>query len=395
MGAMSAVTAPIYVATKWNIGSFEPGAGLPVIDPGGVLISDQGILDSVVAAAVSVPIELFFSATGADDSPALTPTFLVAEPQSLSTTQQLQAQSNLGISGGGGGGGGGPITSSEITDATTLGLELLTASTATLALGALGAANDVTVPHLTGNESIAGIKTFTGEVIVPTPTAGNDAVTKAYVDGLVQGLSPKVSVHLATAVALPANTYNNGTSGVGATLTATGNGALTVDGVVVSAADRILVKNEATGANNGIYVVTTVGDGSHAYVLTRAVDADAGSELTGAYTFVEDGTANDGFGFVVAISGTITIGTTAITWTKFSGSGSISAGIGLTMVGSVIQLDSNGEVWVIEASGAYPNRPAYLGKVKWYGADQPAGGGTTAGGTAQAVDGLDVWARLS
>jgi hypothetical protein len=86
-----------------------------------------------------------------------------------------------------------------------------------------------------------------------TPTTGTDAANKTYVDTVAQGLSQKPTAQVATTGALPANTYANGTSGVGATLTANANGALTVDGYAVAAGDRVLVKDEAVGANNGLY----------------------------------------------------------------------------------------------------------------------------------------------
>src|SRR5262249_18352603 len=88
-------------------------------------------------------------------------------------------------------------------------------------------------------------------------------------------LSRHADVRLATATVLPTNTYNNGSGGVGATLTGTANGALTVDGVAVAASDRILVKNEATQSKNGIYTVSNIGSAGAPYVLTRATDANS------------------------------------------------------------------------------------------------------------------------
>ena len=179
---------------------------------------------------------------------------------------------------------------------------------------------------------------FTGEVTVQTPVNASDAVTKAYADAIAQGLSVKPSVQEATAAALPANTYNNGSSGVGATLTAALPGVLTVDGITVALGDRILVQDEAAAANNGIYVVTTLGTVGVAYVLTRATDMDTAAQIPGAFAFTEQGTANAGAGFVVASEGPFTIGTTAITWTQFSGAGEITAGTGLTKTGNTIAL---------------------------------------------------------
>ena len=120
-------------------------------------------------------------------------------------------------------------------------------------------------------------------------------------------------------------------------MTASSNGAISIDGVSLSADDRVLVKDQSTGAQNGFYKVTTVGSGSAAFVLTRTPDADAASELTaGAFTFVEEGTANADNGYVLSTDGAITLGTTAITFEQFSGAGQISAGNGLTKTGNTI-----------------------------------------------------------
>lgn len=170
-------------------------------------------------------------------------------------------------------------------------------------------------------------------VNVATPTADNDAANKAYVDGVVNGLDVKESCQLATTGNLTA-TYDNGAG----TLTAGSNGALSVDGVTPSVDDRILVKDQTTQTQNGIYKVTTVGDGSTAFVLTRAPDADTAAELTGGtFFFVEAGSANADNGYVATHNGTPTFGTTSITFSQFSGAGQISAGDALTKTGN--QLD--------------------------------------------------------
>jgi len=222
------------------------------------------------------------------------------------------------------------------TDSAQYGQTPAGGNTATIAQGgtgattAAGAITNLGAVDTSSAQSIGGTKTFTGEVIVPAPVGSGDAVTKAYADAIASGLSVKPSVNEATAAALPANTYSAGV------LTATGNGALTVDGVAVETADRVLVQNEATAANNGIYTVTNPGSGSAAYVLTRAADMNAGGQVPGAFCFVEQGTANAGAGFVVANEGPFTIGTTAIAWTQFSGAGEITAGTGLSKSGNTL-----------------------------------------------------------
>lgn len=117
----------------------------------------------------------------------------------------------------------------------------------------------------------------------------------------------------ATTAALPAATYANGSAGVGATLTATGNGALSVDGSTVAAGNRILVKDQAALLQNGCYVVTATGSGAAAFVLTRAADYDQPAEVAQGSAFpITSGTANDGTAWVLITGGTITIGTTPL-----------------------------------------------------------------------------------
>lgn len=117
----------------------------------------------------------------------------------------------------------------------------------------------------------------------------------------------------ATAAALAANTYSNGTSGVGATLTGNSNGAISIDGNTPSVADRILVKDEAAPAHNGVYVVTTVGSGGAPYVLTRASDYDQTSEIVQGSAFaISGGDTNINTAWVLITGGAITIGTTSL-----------------------------------------------------------------------------------
>ena len=167
------------------------------------------------------------------------------------------------------------------------------------------------------------------------PSGDQDAATKAYVDSVANGLDVKKSVRVATTAALAAVTYNNGAG----TLTANANAALVIDGVTVSVADRVLIKNQASAVQNGIYVVTTTGSGAAAFVLTRGPDADTAGELTGgAFFFVEEGTDNADNGYVTTFNGTPTLGTTDITFVQFSGAGQISAGNALTKTGNTLDV---------------------------------------------------------
>jgi hypothetical protein len=154
-----------------------------------------------------------------------------------------------------------------------------------------------------------------------TPTDATDAATKAYVDSAAQGIDWKASVRAATTAAITlASGLENGD---------------TLDGVTLATGDRILVKNQATGSENGIYVVKASG------APDRSTDADTGAELTSNFAvFVEEGTVNADQGYVLTNDGAITIGTTALTFTQFTGLGQIVAGTGLDKTGNTIDIDS-------------------------------------------------------
>ncbi len=164
-----------------------------------------------------------------------------------------------------------------------------------------------------------------------------DFATRAYVDEVATGIKSKPAVRVATTANL-AGTYNNGTDGVGATLTASSNGAFpTIDGVGSWVQNMsILLKNQTTAAQNGRYVLTTVGDASNPWVLTRCGLCDQASEIPGAYIFVSGGTENAGRGYVLTVTNpdTFTVGTDSIIATQFSATGAYAAGLGLTLLGN-------------------------------------------------------------
>ena len=166
------------------------------------------------------------------------------------------------------------------------------------------------------------------------PSADTDAANKGYVDAVAQGLDVKASVRLATTGALSAYTF---TTTAGGTITSNANGALSIDGVTPSVADRILIKNETSGnaPYNGIYVVTTVGDVSTPYVLTRSTDANTSAEVTdGMFTFVEQGTSLASTSWVLTTNNPITLNTTALTFAQFSGAGTYTASNGVLLTGT-------------------------------------------------------------
>ena len=175
---------------------------------------------------------------------------------------------------------------------------------------------------------------------VATPSATTDAATKGYVDSVKQALDIKDSVKLATTANLAA-AYNNGSSGVGATLTMDASGTVTIDGVVTAADDRVLIKDQSTAAQNGIYKVTTAGAVGVAGVFTRVEDADSSSEVTGGlFTFVEAGSSNADNAYVLtSVTGTATMGSDALTFTQFSGAGQVTAGNGLAKSGNTLSVN--------------------------------------------------------
>lgn len=177
----------------------------------------------------------------------------------------------------------------------------------------------------------------TGTITTP-PSSGNDIVNKTYADSIAAGINFHQSCKYATTAALAANTYNNGVSGVGATLTGNVNGALTVDGYTfTSPADngtRILVKNESNAAHNGVYTLTQAGSAGAPYILTRATDFDStGTGVDqidqGDFFLITSGTANANTSWVQQTPLPITVGTTGIVFSQFGAQITYTAGTGL------------------------------------------------------------------
>lgn len=197
---------------------------------------------------------------------------------------------------------------------------------------------------------------LTAGTVSTTPVNATDLVNKTYVDTAV---SSGIHFHQSVRVESPINlnaTYNNGTSGVGATLTNAGTQvALVVDGVAMSVADRVLVYEQTTQTQNGIYVVTDVGSGSTNWILTRSSDADtyAFASATalgeGSAVFVQEGATGAGETYVCNTVGTITFGTTNITFSQISSAQIYSAGTGLTLTGTQFSITNTG------TAGTYGN----------------------------------------
>ncbi|MFZ5988554.1 MAG: hypothetical protein ACOYWZ_15710, partial [Bacillota bacterium] len=197
------------------------------------------------------------------------------------------------------------ITNAEINAAAAI-------ATSKLAEGADFIQRDGSVVF-TADQSHGGFKITN----LGAPVDANDAVRKQDLDAVSAGLDPKASVRVATTTAgILATDFEN---------------LDVVDGVTLATGNRILIKNQAAGAENGIYTVNATG------APTRATDADSSTEVTpGMFCFVEEGTANADSGWVLVTDAPITLGTTALTFTQFTGAGQIIAGNGLTKTANTI-----------------------------------------------------------
>ena len=252
-------------------------------------------------------------------------------------TMSTQSASFVAISGG-------SINGTSVGSITPAAGTFTSVSTPSVAITG-GAINGTTIGAITpaagtfttvnASSGTLGSVALTTGTITTAPSGGNDIVNKTYADGIAGGLNFHQSCRLATTAALPANTYNNGAFGVGATLTANANGALSVDSTLTVAGNRILVKNEAAPANNGVYTVTQVGTAGTPYILTRATDFDTpGTGVnqidSGDFFLITAGTANANTSWVQQTPLPITVGITSIVFQQFGAPITYSAGTGLT-----------------------------------------------------------------
>lgn len=321
----NALTATAYQQFCWGVTT--AGGGLISIQNFGTA-TQQSITFNINGTVVTLP-----GGSGGTDTFA-TITLPITDGQVLcaSGTTGNMVGCTPGIAVGGTG------ATTAATARTNLGLGTMATQTAAAVSITGGTINGATVTGL------------------PTPSAASDAATKTYVDSTATGLHILAPSVLATAAVLPNTpTYANGASGVGATLTAGSNTTLTVDSVVATINQIVLVKTQATAAQNGQYYVSQAGDGSNPWILTRCTAAacgvqfnTAGTMLAGSYTFVTAGSTNTGKSFVLQ-STVATVGTTDAVFNLFSNignpvtsidgtSGAFTTGSGVTTAASVIRL---------------------------------------------------------
>lgn len=233
------------------------------------------------------------------------------------------------------------VTTSKINAlaVTTAKIDALAVTTAKIDAEAVTAAK-VDVDGTFGNF------VFSADVLrAGAPTAANAVATKSYVDSAVSGITdPKESVRVATTNALVATRSGN-------VLTANANGSINTSGIdsvtTLALNDRVLVKDQGAGADNGIYYITDLGSAGTPYVLTRSTDADSSAEVNpGMYVFVEEGTINADNGWLLITDAPITLNTTALVFTQFSGAGSIIAGAGLTKTGNTLDVGAGNGIIV-------------------------------------------------
>lgn len=209
-----------------------------------------------------------------------------------------------------------PITNSGSQDAPNIGISAATSGAA----GSMSATDKAKLDAATdaATASTLVMRDSNARFKAADPSASSDVATKNYVDNSVAGIKWKESVRVATtANGTLATAYENGD---------------TVDGVTLVTGDRILLKNQTTGSENGIYTVNASG------APTRATDADTAAEILQAAVWVQEGTTNADSGWVMTTNAPITLNSTSLAFSQFNGGTSYSAGAGLTLSGNTFDV---------------------------------------------------------
>ena len=327
-GGPSANPSWLTVTGVGTVTSIGAGTGLsssstnPITAVGTLSISNTGVTAGSYGSASTVPN---YTVNAQGQLTAAASTSIAISATQVTSGVLAIAQGGTGLSALGTG------VQTALGQSVTGSGGIVLATSPTLVTPTLGAASATSVAMTTGT-------------ITTTPSNSTDIVNKNYVDSVVSGNNYHAACNYATTADLGTVTYNNGSSGVGATITKTSPFAtLSIDGANPSVGQRILVKNETSGQYNGIYTVTNVGSGSTAWILTRATDYDQtgtgqNEVAPGDTTFIVSGTANANTQWTQTTDFPIVIGTTPLTFVQIGGSTTYSAGTGLTLTGSTFSI---------------------------------------------------------
>jgi hypothetical protein len=289
-------------------------------------VDGNAVMTDLGSTTITVALDTVNTAVGTYGSTTAIPAITVDGKGRVTNVTTNSISTTLGIAGDTG-------TDNVALGTDTLTFEGGTGITSTVSNNKVKVDIDSTVATLSDQQTLtnkilstnvdlgADLDAATYKIInLGTPSNTADAATKGYVDSVSQGLSIKEAVRVATTAEVTLSTgLENGD---------------TVDGVTLATGNRILVKNQSTGSENGIYTVNETG------APTRAIDANVSSEVTaGMFTFVSEGTVNGNTSWVLTTDNPITLDTTPLTFTQFAGAGTFTAGVGLDLNGTEFVLD--------------------------------------------------------